>query len=251
MIRNTFLLLLTACILFACGSSKEYVQSPVDKLIKEMDQEKNFTVILYDMDSEGSWSPTYKHRYKIITDKQVNDSTFEPQEKLTEWEVVDENFFDIHVNDMGMEIASKTDGVVSKQTAPPGYSNYVGNSRYGSWQTDNSGNSFWAFYGRYAMMSHMMGLFAGPVYRTGYMDYRSNYRGSRPYYGTSTSRYGTFSAASKKANPGFHNKVANNSSFKSRVNSSVSRSSTAKATRSGSRFSSGSSRSRSSSGFGK
>lgn len=251
MIRNTFLFLLAACLLFSCGSSKEYVKSPVDDIIKELDQEKDFTVILYDMDSEGSWSPTYKHRYKIITNKQVNDSTAEPQSKLTEWKEVDENFFDVHVNDMGMEIASKSDGVVKKQTAPPGYSNYVGNDKYGQWKTDNSGNSFWAFYGRYAFMSNMIGLFAGPVYRRGYMDYRTNYYGTRPYYGTATSRYGTFSSASKKANPSFHKKVANNSSFKSRVNSSVSRSTSAKSTRSGSRYSTGSSRSRSSSGFGK
>lgn len=225
--------------------------SPVDKLIKSMDQEKDFTIILYDMDSEGSWSPTYKHRYKVVTNKHVNDSTDEPQSKLTDWYEVDENFFDIHVNDMGMEVAAKTDGKVSKQTAPPGYSNYVGNSRYGQWKDDGSGNSFWAFYGRYAFMSNMIGLMAGPVYYRGYSDYRTNYYGSRAYYGTPTSRYGTFSAASRKANPSFHNKVANNSSFKNRVSSSVSRSSTAKATRSGSRYSTSSSRSRSSSGFGK
>ena len=242
---------MSCCLLLACGSSKEYVKSPVDDLIKKMDNKKDFTIILYDMDSEGSWSPTYKHKYKVITNKQVNDSTFEPQEEITDWQEVDENFFDVHVNDMGMEIAAKTDGKVTKQTAPPGYSNYVGNDKYGQWRQDNNGNSFWEFYGRYAFMSNMIGLFAGPVYRTGYNDYHRNYRGSRPYYGTSTAKYGTFSAASKKANPSFHQKVASNSSFKSKVNKSVSRSASAKATRSGSRFSSSSSRSRSSSGFGK
>ena len=251
MIRNSFLFVLATCLLFSCGD--DFKKSPVDDIIKSLDKEKDFTIILYDMDAEGSWSTTYKHKYKIITNKQVNDTTFEPQEKLTEWKEVDENFFDIHANDMGMEIAAKSDGKVTKQTAPPGYSNYVGNSRYGSWQS-GSGGSFWAFYGQYAFMTNMMGLHAGPVYRSGYTDYRNNYRGtSKTYRGSGSSKYGTFSSASKKSNPGFHKRTAGNSSFRNRVNSGISNSASARTarTRAGSRYSSGSSRSRSFSGGGK
>ena len=133
MLKKTFLFLLGAALITACGSSREYRKTPVDELIKTMDKEKDFTIILYDMDVEGSWSPDYKHKYKIITNEQVNDSTVKPKERTTDWMPVDENFFEMHANDMGMEIASKTDGKVQKQTAPPGYSNYVGNQRYGSW----------------------------------------------------------------------------------------------------------------------
>lgn len=251
MIRNSFFFLLATCLLFSC--SDDFKKTPVDALILKMNKEKDFTIILHDMDVEGSWSKTYKHKYKIVTNEKVNDTTFKPKEKVTDWMLVDENFFDIHAGDLGMEIAAKTDGKVSKQTAPPGYSNYVGNSRYGNWQT-GSGGSFWAFYGQYAFMSSMMGLHSGPVYRTGYNDYRSNYRGtSRPYRGKGGSQYGTFSSASKKSNPGFHQRVANNSSFKSRVNNGISNSASARSTRTraGSRYSSGSSRSRSFSGGGK
>ena len=45
-------------------------------------------------------------------------------------------------------------------TAPVG-SELVGNPTYGSWQTDSSGSSFWAFYGQYALLSR---LFDRPVY---------------------------------------------------------------------------------------
>lgn len=251
MLKYSFFILLSACLLFSCGTSKEFSKTPVDELVQKMDKEQNFTIILYDMDVEGSWSKDYKHKYKIITDTQVNDSTFKPEEKITDWLPVDENFFEMHANDMGMEIVAKTDGKLNKQVAPPGYSNYVGNQKYGNWKTDNSGNSFWAFYGQYAFMSNMIGLMAGPVYRSGYNNYNSSYRGVRPYYGTSTAKYGTFSDANKRANPTFANKMSSNSSFKSKVQSSASRSTTAKSTRSGSRYSSSSSRGRSSGGFGK
>ena len=40
-------------------------------------------------------------------------------------------------------------------------SEYVGNPNYGSWKSDSSGNSFWAWYGQYAFFSSM---FNGPVY---------------------------------------------------------------------------------------
>ncbi|MFT5618583.1 MAG: hypothetical protein ACI85I_001818 [Arenicella sp.] len=252
MLKNSLFIFLafSVCLLTGCGS-KQFATTPIDDFIKKMDKEKNFTIILYDMDVEGSWSKDYKHKYKIITETKVNDSTFKPEEKTTDWMPVDENFFEMHANDMGMEIAAKTDGKVTKQTAPPGYSNYVGNKQYGNWQTNSSGGSFWAFYGQYAFMSNMMGLMGGRVSRTGYSNYNSTYRGVRPYYGTSTAKYGTFSAANKAANPSFAKKMSSNSSFKSKVQSSASRSTTAKNTRSGSRYSSGSSRGRSSGGGGK
>ncbi len=40
-------------------------------------------------------------------------------------------------------------------------SQLVGNPHYGNWRSDSSGNSFWAWYGRYAMFSS---LFYRPVY---------------------------------------------------------------------------------------
>lgn len=269
---------LFAVFLAGCSSDKAYVQSPVDKLIKGLDNKQNFTLVLYDMDMEEHTfsDDIYKHKYKVVTmEKAAGDSVYTPKSHITDWYDVDQPFFDQHVNDMGMEIASKTNGVVKKQVAPAGYSQYVGNSEYGQWKTDNSGNSFWEFYGKYAMMRSLFGMtFYQPVYRSYYTDY-SRYRSSgRPYYGSSsstgTSRYGTFSKAATTSSVSksrtFSSKMASNSSFKNKVGSSVSRSSSSyssgsrtspsssKTSKSSSRYgssSSSSSRSRSSSSGGK
>jgi hypothetical protein len=247
-------------LLWSCGG-KEFSKNPVDQLILEMDNEKNFTIILYDMDIEGSVFEDFKHRYKIITNS--TDSTATPKERITDWVMVDEEFFDIHNNDLGMEIAAKKDGVVEKNVAPPGYSNYVGNSQYGSWRSHSDGTSFWEFYGQYAFMSNMIGLMAGPVYRTHYYDYHDNYRtAGRPYYGTTssgTAMYGTSSEVATKQNP--NSKLASNSTFKNKIHNRVAKSSGSSST-SGERSSSsnktkrstsrkGTSRSRSSSRGGK
>lgn len=255
--------------LSACGSDEQkYVKSPIDDLIRDMDSLQNFTIILFDMDAEDS---KYKHRYKIITQKMGTvtakttaglDSSYNelvPEEKLTDWKPVDEVVFDNYIKDMGMEVASKVDGKVSKTVSPPGYSNYVGNERYGQWKQDNSGNSFWEFYGKYMFISSMFNLLAGPpIYRSGYGNYRSSYLNGRSYYGSTAggrSRYGTFSQSN--ANSNFSRKMANNSNFKNRINNSVQRS-TARTksgsrsiSKSGSRYSSSGSRSRSSSSGGK
>ncbi len=275
------LFIIAILLLASCSSKnkneKAFVKSPVDDFIKDLDSIQNFTIILYDMNQEGS---EYKHRYKIITEEEQElsvqnaegeDSSFVslvPQEDTTSWYTVNETFFDEHVNDMGMELASKTDGKVSKTVAPPGYSNYVGNPKYGTWKDgdSNGGGSFWEFYGKYAFMTSMFHMIAGPsIYRSNYIDYNNNYRGNRSYYGTTgangKSQYGTFSKNNLNRNSNFSQKLSNNSDFKNKVNNSVQRSTSAKTSagsrssttsRSGSRYNNrSSSRSRSSSSGGK
>jgi hypothetical protein len=150
---------------------------------------------------------------------------------------VGEEFFLENENNMGMEIASKTDGVVSKIPAPPGYNNYVGNEKYGQWRTGNDGTSFWEFYGQYAFMSNMLGLAGSLINRNGYYDYRNNYLGRAPYYGALPSgqpMYGTYSDHGRRANPSFHTRPGGGTAFKSRVQDRVSRSSSSGRSRNGS-----------------
>jgi hypothetical protein len=72
-------------------------------------------------------------------------------------------------------------------------SHLVGNPRYGSWQRNSSGQSFWVFYGQYALMRDLF-FRRGPYY---YSDWYPNRRWSyygdvgRNYYGTraDTSRW--------------------------------------------------------------
>ncbi|NLR90742.1 MULTISPECIES: hypothetical protein [Flammeovirga] len=251
-------------ILIGCSSSNEtFKKNPVDQFIIDMSDVNDFTILLQDMDAEEHLftADIFRHKYKIIT--MGADSI--PVSKETDWYDVSPSFFQLHSGDIGMEIASKVNGKVSKQVSPPGYSGYVGNSQYGEWKTNpNTGTSFWEFYGRYAMMRSLFNMaYYGPIYRSSYTDYRRYSSSGRNYYGGSSGspRYGTYSSGVKKSNPTFANRMSKSSSFRNSVNKSVSRSpakyaagsrstSTTKSTNS--RYSSGSSsRSRSSSRGGK
>ncbi|RZT00002.1 hypothetical protein [Aquimarina brevivitae] len=248
---------------------RAYQKTPLDNIITQYIDEPNFSVILADMDYDEA-KKEYRHKYRILIEKpklkvdmnvQGND-TVQAKDvivKNTEWKKVSDIFFDDHINDLGMTILSKKNGVLDKKSAPAGYDNYVGNERYGSWRTHSSGGSFWVFYGQYRFLSD---LFYGPsytYYRSDYRDYNRNYRGSRSFYGSGDRTFGTNSDKTTK-NTTWKNK---SSAFRSKVRTSVKRSATtsrsrsyrsgssySKTSRNSSRYSRSSSRSRSG-GFGK
>jgi hypothetical protein len=232
-----FILLVYGCSR-TCSTSSHYepVKSPVDDMIKEMTDIPSYSIILFDMNTEGSYFKEFYHQYRII--KEIDSGNI--QVDTTRWHQVSEDFFVMHMDHMGMEIASKgPDGKVSKTAAPPGYNNYIGNQQYGHWVNRN-GTSFWEFYGQYAFMSTMFNMFAYPVRRSYWDDYRGNYYGRRAYYGPSTTTggrmYGTGSQYNRNTRSGsrwYSN--ASNSSFKNRVRSSASRSSRS-SSRSGSSY---------------
>lgn len=257
---SLFIILLLSLFLTNCGGGEQYeppkrtfFKPPLDNHIRDLSNEPTYSIILYDMDvDETQKPPQYLHKYRIITQK---DSTF--QDKITNWEKVSEDYFFGHENDMGMEVASKkADGTVNKTPTPPGFNEYVGNEKYGKWQRDDSGRSFWVFYGQYAMLRSLFGYGAYPVYRTGWNDYDRNYRGSsKRYYGekssTGGSRFGTNSAATKKANPNFFERKKTKSGLKKPSTASRYSSSGKKSTKSTkSRYGSSSKKTRSSSRWG-
>lgn len=233
--------------------TETWQKSPVDNLIKDLNAEQNFSIVLFDMDADEA-SDSYRHQYQVIIEK-----TDTVVEQKSTWKNVSPTFFSQHLNDMGMEIASKKDGVLTKQAVPAGYNHYVGNEKYGRWE-NRGGSSFWAFYGQYAFMSHMFNM--GSYRRSYYNDYRGGgyYGSSRGYYGPSGGSpvYGTKSYTS--SGNGRSTKWASKpSTFKEKVRSRVSRSSSStrssartssKTTRSSSRYRTSSTRSRSG-GFGK
>jgi hypothetical protein len=232
-------------VLSACGSNVDLSKKPVDEIVKNLNQVKDFSVILYDMDTEGSFFKKYKHQYQII---QGDSSSGGPKEEITDWYEVSKENFMANINNMGMEIVSKQDGKLDKTVSPPGYGSYVGNPAYGHW-TQSNGTSFWAFYGQYAFMSSMFRMMTYPVTMSYWNDYRTNYYGTgRSYYGPSTGTgtymYGTNSQFNNGRTTSRWNSNTSNNSFRSRVQGA-----TSKSTRSSSRFSP-SSRTRSS-GFGK
>lgn len=233
-------------------SSSSWQKSPVDKLIVALSDENNYSIILQDMDSENG---AYKHQYRIVVEHPDTVLT-----KETQWESVTDQFFSKNIENLGMEIAARKDGKLSKVASPAGFNHYVGNEKYGRWQESN-GSSFWSFYGRYAFMSSMFNMMAYPARRSYYNDYSRGYYGSKPYYGPSGNTYGTrqYTSSTKGKSSKWGAKP---STFRSSVRSQVtksaaassaaaaSRAASAKRARSSSRYSSSSSRSRSG-GFGK
>lgn len=244
MIRKIPLYSLLVFVLSACGN--DFEKSPVDNLIKGLSEAPAYSIILHDMNAEGTIFNDYYHQYKIVKIPEEG----EPEERITDWIEVPEETFQKHIDHMGMEIVSKgEDGKVNKTAAPPGYSNFVGNEKYGRWNQRN-GTSFWEFYGQYMFLNSMFNMATFPARRSYYDTYRRDYYGRKPYYGPTAVGGGrTFGTGSRytsrtRAGSTWGNK---NASFKSRVRNSVTRSTS----RSGSRYnSSGSMRSRGG-GFGK
>lgn len=253
-IRYTPLAILLLLLVSACGgNSDRFEKNPVDDIIRDMPTDRVFSIILYDMNAEGNFREKFYHQYRIIEETEPG----KPEERTTDWMEVGERYFSQHVDDMGMEIASRgEDGKLIKSASPPGYNNYVGNEKYGRW-TQRNGTSFWEFYGQYAFMSSMFNMFTYPVRRSYWDDYRGNYYGrGRGYYGPATTGggryYGTNSDFNRnsRTNSTWSN---NRSNFKNRVNRRTSRSSTSsssRSSRSSSRYRGSSSRSRGG-GFGK
>jgi len=214
-------------ILSSCGGG--YKKSPLDEIVRDLPRDEVFSVILHDMDVRGSVFETYYHQYEIVK----TDENGEIDDIVTDWNEVSEDEFNRYINDMGMEIAARdSTGKLSKNVAPPGYNNYVGNPRYGHWE-NRSGNSFWVFYGQYAMLSSLFRMSMYPVRRSYYDDWYGGYRGtSRRYYGPTMSGgryYGTGSSYQRSSNPS-STWNSRSSSFRQRVANRVSRSSSKSST---------------------
>ena len=129
----------------------------------------------------------YYHQYEVIRGQ---------EREVTDWIEVDQPTYRKHENDLGMALAVKLEGTYEDETirtaSPPGYGS-VGNPRYGRWQQDNQGRSFWAFYGQYMFMRSMMWGMWGPgynVYRTDWNRWDNHRRRGQPYYG-GAGEYGT------------------------------------------------------------
>lgn len=236
-------------LLWACGNNQPAFQkNPVDDLVRDLSEVQNLSIILYDMDEKED-EDRYLHQYTIIKEDSFRDTIVS---ETTDWKEVSPEYFNQNVDNMGMALVTKTNGVVEKKVSPPGYNQYVGNEKYGQWRQGSNGTSFWEFYGQYAFLRSMLGFGYGPIYYGGWNDYRRNYYPyGRTYYGTNGSggsRFGTKgSHVSNRSSRSTWN--SKSSTFKQRVRSKVQRSTTnSRRSRSSSRFrSSSSSRGR---GFG-
>jgi len=166
--------------------------------------------------ADAKWiDEAYFVRYRVVSD----DGT----ETLGEWEKVDEAFYEKHLDDVGMSVASKPKGSYASETnrtmSPPGY-NMVGNQHYGEWKTGSDGQSFWEFYGRYALMRNLMwGPGYHPMYFDDYNTWDRTYRrpGSanhgKRYYGKKD-QFGTYGSRSAHLTKGSQVRTQNKADFK-------------------------------------
>ena len=223
------LLLISLLFSISCGGSRKRLNNPVLDLQQSLAASKEYSIILEDMKTEGNFVDEYFHKYKVITVQEVTgqeDVVFD--ERTTDWYQVDKRLYENYKGALGMVIASKDEnGKVNSAAQPPGYQ-YVGNTRYGQWRTQSDGSRFWEFYGKYALMSSVFNMVAGPVYYRDYDRYRSYYRNNQPYYGSSN-QWGTNGTYTKKTHPTFYQRrqqraAASKNRFSNKVRNRTSRS---------------------------
>jgi len=124
---------------------------------------------------------TYFHKYLREENGEISE---------TGWETVGAAFYEQNLNNLGMAILSKPYGEFEPdpQAAPPGLA-YVGNPQYGEWKKDESGNSFWSWYGRYAFFASLF-FFPPHYYAYGSWNrWNTDYRYKKPYYGQTRTGY--------------------------------------------------------------
>ncbi len=211
-------------LLPGCGSD---VENPFEKLKASLDDVPTYSVILENMKEEGNFAKTHFHQYRVVKPEGA---------ETTDWLQVPESFYQRHENNLGMTIFAKTEGVADDQVAPPGY-HYVGNPNYGQWRADSQGNSFWEFYGKYALMSHFLGGWYRPVYDVDFDAYKKFKASKVPYYGLKN-QYGTSGTIVQKAKPDFYSRhmakqQAKSASFTDKVSERIGRTRTSVRSRSG------------------
>jgi hypothetical protein len=221
-----FLLILPAALLFY-GCSSKVEQLPIEKIKQALKDVPTYSIVLEDMKEEGNFFRSYYHKYRVVQETDV---------QTTEWLEVSKEFYNLNENFLGMSIAAKKEGVYSQGASPPGYE-YVGDNRYGQWRNDSHGNSFWEWYGKYALFSSLFGGWYRPIYRNNYNTYRQYRARNTPYYGRNK-EFGSSGSIAKKKNPNFYSRHmakqgSGRSSFSNKVSKRTGRTRTSYRGRSG------------------
>lgn len=153
--------------------SLEQARADIERGIAALSTSKDR--ILEDMKTERG---RYYHKYKVVEGGQA---------RTTDWKDVPAATYQKHRDHLGMALESKPECVLPEDAvtvaSPPGYA-YVGNSRYGRWRQDGSGNRFWEWYGKYAFFRAV--FFPGysrPIGYNSWNTWRGGYRSGRVYYG--------------------------------------------------------------------
>ncbi|MCT4663655.1 MAG: hypothetical protein N4A45_00310 [Flavobacteriales bacterium] len=251
-----FFLSFTALFLSSCGSSEKEVKEVKNDRIdyyKMKYSGDNFSIVLDDMKiNETQEYFVHQHKYQILILK--NDSLHQVNK---EWVDVSKALYEKHKNDLGMEILTFQDGVVSDVARPVGYGWAVGNEKHGEWVAPDSTNNHsssnssghnrvW----RHSSTSPFFWMWLASSGRSGvsrghYNNFQNHATSNRAFYGAGTNgkyAHGTRSEEQRTARAGYYTRRATSSAVKNYNN---------RKTRSSSRYSRGSSTRSRSGGFGK
>ncbi|CCK78484.1 hypothetical protein [Desulfobacula toluolica] len=145
--------------------------------------------------------------------------------KETDWEKVDANFYDANLEYLGMAVLAKPYGVFEQdrltQAAPPGMA-YVGNSKYGEWKKDDTGNQFWSWYGKYALFSSLFFFPPSYFHYNSWNSWNNDYRYKKPYFGQTKNgsrKYGTYGTYVRQSPKFQSTNFAKSGGFKSQATS--------------------------------
>jgi hypothetical protein len=191
--------------------------TPVDAMRRGLDRHPEYSVILNDMTSKGLFFHDYFHRYRIIFPEngkkpgEGGKDNFTQQ--MTDWVKVNEDVYKKYKDSLGMVIlAKKADGTIDTVPQPPLFQ-FVGDPRFGKWETDDKGNQGWAWLATGMILSSLIDEVGDSYEKRRHVDYRhyQDYRNSRsqgtPYYGSKNPQgkpqYGTQGTVTQKTNTGF------------------------------------------------
>ena len=142
----------------------------------------------------GDGKITYYHRYLVVEGNESEEG---------DWVEVSEELFEEHEDDLGMDIVSKPYGAyedeILTQAAPPGMA-YVGNPKYGRWETAADGRRQWSWGQSFLFYYLVFGGGNRHYYRyNDWNHWRGGYRGRSAWYGRNVDRpiYGTYGSGTR------------------------------------------------------
>jgi len=209
---------------YGCGSD----ELPIKEIQNELKNVPHYSVILNDMKEEGNFFKEYLHQYRVV---QPNLSWNK------EWVEVPEKYYQSTASLLGMALIGKNGNELLTTPFPPSFQ-YVGDERYGSWQSDNAGSMLWAFNRGTPLFGELDIDLHPPIYKKDYSAYTHSKSQKIPFFGLNK-QYGTSGSFTKKMNPDFFSRYVarqniKTASFASKFSERIGRTKTSFRGRSGS-----------------
>jgi hypothetical protein len=217
--NRTFLqlafLIISSAILISCGQTKPPLAvnpEPALAIVEEQGTNE-FSLVLDDMDVvEDENNIVYRHKYLVLNPKEDRIET-----DSTGWVNVNESFFNKHENDLGMELISYHDGVLTDTPKPVGFDWAIGNEEHGEWVVDSTSNNGtqnerqWRYRPGSFFLTYWL-LSRTTRYGT-YSNYATNYRGRSAFYGSGADTYGTNSSYQRANRAKFYTRKSSNATW--------------------------------------